>query len=443
MDEPGQSSQRVPEEDRQSRRKESGEGNDEDSTPRASAKGRLAAASERQEQKGYCLYKRKDSPFWWVKLSLNGRDFSESTKQTDRKKAERFAQQRMAELRTDTFLPPASKKTRVEELIEDLFSDYDINGAKSIDDAKTRWSLHLKPYFGLARALDVSNALLKRYVVSRHSEGASNGSINRELALLKRAFNLGYEARKVREIPVFPHLEESQPRKGFLEEAQYRAIVDGACLWFRAIVETGRTYGWRISELLNLRVGQIDLLSRTIRLDDSKNGEGRLAVMTDAVYTLVTECVRGKSGDKFVFTRDSGDPVRDFRVTWRKACIAAGVGRMVCPQCNGNRTLDKKGQCPQCSRTWKTKEQRYVSAIFHDWRRTAVRDMVRNGIPERVAMTISGHKTRSVFDRYNIVNESDLRDAALKMNQRNQTKGYETATSQPKPTTVAKPLIFN
>jgi len=112
------------------------------------------------------------------------------------------------------------------------------------------------------------------------------------------------------------------------------------------------------------------------------------------------------------FTRENGKPVRDFRNTWRKACIAAGVGRMVCPQCDGDRTLKKRGRCRQCSRSWKTKEQRYVGAIFHDWRRTAVRDMVRNGIPERVAMTISGHKTRSVFDRYNIVNESDLRDAA-------------------------------
>jgi hypothetical protein len=204
-------------------------------------------------------------------------------KQTDPKKAEKFAQQRMAELRTDTYLSAANKKTRVEELVGDLFTDYKINRAKSIDDAKTRWSLHLKPFFRVMRATDVSNPLLKRYVASRHAEGASNGSINRELALLKRAFNLGYEARKVREVPIFPHLEESKPRKGFLEEAQYGAIVQGASIWFRAIVETGRTYGWRISELLTLHVRQIDLLSRTIRLDDSKNGEGRLAVMTDAV----------------------------------------------------------------------------------------------------------------------------------------------------------------
>jgi len=186
----------------------------------------------------------------------------------------------------------------------------------------------------------------------------------------------------------------------------------------RALFECAYTYGWRMSELENLRVRQVSLLARTIRLDagTTKNDEPRVVKMTDTVYGLLRQSIASKQPNDYVFTRQDAKAVRDFRQTWTKVCCTAGLGLMVCPDC-GNEASTKK-RCPQCSTKWRRKDLKYVGLIFHDLRRTAIRNMVRAGIPEKVAMQISGHKTHSVFNRYNIVSERDLEDAARKLDQR-------------------------
>ena len=124
-------------------------------------------------------------------------------------------------------------------------------------------------------------------------------------------------------------------------------------------------------------------MNRTIRLNagETKSGDGRLIKMTQDVAVLLQACMSGKKPEDYVFTRADGEPVLDFRERWEKLTADAG--------------------CP--------------ALLFHDLRRSGVRNMIRRGIPEVVAMKISGHKTRAVFDRYNIVSESDLADAALKI----------------------------
>jgi integrase len=364
------------------------------------------------------IYLRSGSKVWQMAFRVNGNVVRESSGETSKKKAEDKLKVRLAEIQTGTFCGPQFERTLVAELAEDFFRDYRINVRKSLDDVDARWQLHLKPFFRLMKASEVTKDTLRRYVDHRLKQEASNATINRELAALKRMFNLGL-GDKVARVPKFPRLQERNVRTGFVDDAGYAKLAQ-ACskegLWLRSLFETGYRIGWRVSELLGLRVGQVDLLNRTIRLEpgQTKNGEGRTAPIDDRLYPWVEQCVLGKAGDNFVFSRDVEGfrPIADFRTKWHKVCLFAGVGRMLCSSCNAMLTGNS---CPKCNRELTLKEQTYEGLIFHDLRRTAIRNMVRAGVPERVAMTISGHLTRSVFDRYNVVCEADLHEAARKM----------------------------
>ena len=373
------------------------------------------------------IYRRKDSGVWWIKYSRNGKPFWESTKETNEKKAETYLKNRLAEIQTGTFIGPKREKIRVEELADDFLRDYRINGKKSIADVTARWELHLKPFFKGYRAVDVTSEAIKKYVDSRLEENAKNATINRELAALKRMFHIGQKSTppKVLHIPAFPHLTENNVRKGFLEDGQYQKLIQYCPeLWFRTLVEIGRTYGWRISELLKLRVEQIDLKHRVIRLDvgTTKNSEGREVLMTNAVYNLLEASIADKKAHHHVFTRPNGKPVKDFKQTWYRACDSAGLGKIFCRKCSKQthsrvcENLNENGKKCGCS------EYRYKGLIFHDFRRTAARNLRRAGVAEGVIMKIGGWKTRSVFERYNIVSQSDISDALLKLEQSEQER---------------------
>lgn len=349
------------------------------------------------------IFRKPGSRFWWIGYVNSGQRQREATGSLKKCEAEALLKKRLAEIQTGSFLGHEIERIRVEQLAPAFLDDYRVN-AKDIEFAERCWK-HLRPVFGQMHAARLNTDHVNRYILQRRAEGASNATINRELACLKRMFNLAARSTppKVARVPSFPpRLKESAPRSGFVDSTQYRRLVEqNPPVWLRTMLALAYSFGFRKEELLSLKVRQVDLLNRTLSLDPgtTKNDEGRMVKLTQETYQLLlATCVRGKRPEDYVLTRADGQPILDFRRAWYKLTDAAGL----------------------------------VGLLFHDLRRSAVRNMIRSGIPERVAMAISGHKSRSVFDRYNIVSEADLADAARRLDKaqiRHSTAGNSAETS--------------
>ena len=197
-------------------------------------------------------------------------------------------------------------------------------------------------------------------------------------------------------IPYIPMLKESNIRKGFFEDHEFLTLRDALPFHLKPVVTFAFHTGWRKGEILGLTLEKVDLREGIVRLDpgETKNEEGRVIYLNDELMRELKALQKDRpQGCPYVFHHD-GKPIRDFRGSWDATCIQAGLWRT---------EKDEKGKGIKVS-----------TKIFHDFRRTAVRNMLWSGIREKVAMMISGHKTRSVFDRYHIVSEEDLKEAAQK-----------------------------
>jgi integrase len=170
-------------------------------------------------------------------------------------------------------------------------------------------------------------------------------------------------------------------------------------------------FGFRKGELLGLRAGQVDLIDRLVHLEETKNDEARDVPMTSEVFQLLTECIRGKGKEDFVFSRPAGSHVVDPREEWYSLCVSSELGKF------------------ELARRQNGEEYKpYVALNLHDFRRSAIRNMVRRGVHDSVAMKISGHKTASVFKWYNITSKDDLADASRKIEAGSQLDLSESET---------------
>lgn len=350
------------------------------------------------------IYKRGE--VWWIGYFRGKKRFLESSGSDDKEQARKLLRRREGDIEHGLPVDPANEKLKWEDAAADVENDYATNGKRSLGHVKRRIKKHLTPYFGGRRMVNITTTDIRSYIAHRQADKiitgsadekqertVSNAEVNRELAIVKRAFTLAIQAGKLFHRPHVPMLKEHNVRTGFFTAAQIASVIKHLPSHMQPIIAFAHITGWRVrSEVLNLEWRQVDFNAGTVTLDPgtTKNDQGRVFVMTAELRALLKSqsTLTKKLGRaqkkiiKYVFHID-GQPLKEYSyyTAWRAACKRAGV----------------------------------PGSIPHDLRRSAVRNLVRAGIPERVAMQMTGHKTRSIFERYNIVSEGDLREAARKL----------------------------
>jgi integrase len=369
------------------------------------------------------------SEYWTLQYYKEGNRVREAAHTKNKSAAQKLLNTRLHQVdEGDHFEPSRAKAIKISALYEALLAQTKLEERSKLKDAQDlgidqrvkrprgvvlleqRWKNHLCPFFGHKRAASLSTDDITAYQLQRQEEGAQNGSINRELGHLRRAFSLGRDSTppKVKIVPKIKNLPEGKPRQGFVEDAEFNRLIKAANnLFERLFLELAFSYGWRRSEIIGLRVNQINFIDRTIRLHpgSTKNGEGREVAMTAKVEELLRAAVAGKRPNHFVLTREGqppDKPVSDFRVAWGHLCVRAGVGKWLCAKCDGPVTHVR------CKCGGKRK---YQGLICHDMRRSAAKRLRAALVPESVVQAIGGWLTNGMFRRYAIVSGADQREA--------------------------------
>jgi integrase len=331
-----------------------------------------------------------------------------STKTEDRKEAERQLAVELGKIAAGT---PTIKRAAVvtyEEIRDELVGDYRATGKRDLHEVGKRLA-HLNEFFAGWKARDIDRPAINRYITHRQRQRVpggrltSNGTIQRELTVLSKMLGFAVENRRIAVKPKFPRLTESAPRAGFVDQDKFERVRKHLAPDLQVVVMLGYTYGLRHGEILGLDWPNIDFSAREIRLDvgSTKNGEGRVLVFTPEVEALL---------------REQRARVRELEIAKPEVAPVACVFPYTSAESAGRKELVGTRR-QSFGKAWKraTRAAGVPGLLVHDLRRSAVRNMVRAGVSETVAMKTSGHKTRAVFERYNITAVDDLRDAAAKI----------------------------
>ena len=335
------------------------------------------------------IFQRKGSAVWHCAYYVRGEEIRESTGQTDERKAEKYLKRRRDEVAADRigakqFVGPQAERINVCELLDALQADYELRD--KWNDRMDSTFNKVREQFGPWKGIEVTSEVVASWQLQLREDGYRDATINRFCQVLARSFKLAIERMHLLNGPVVKRLSEvGNERKGFFTEAEIRDVITHLPDYLKDFVLFAYITGMRRGEVQSLRWSDVDGDVITLRPENSKNNESRTIPLDGELGELMERCraarqVRVNGGSvllsEYIFHL-KGQPIASFRKAWANACKFANVeGR-----------------------------------LFHDLRRCAARNLLASGVPQAVAMKITGHKTDSMFRRYAIVTVEQQREA--------------------------------
>lgn len=338
---------------------------------------------------------------WWIRYSVKGKDRRLSVakelgrRDVTREDAETLLRAKVGAVRAGRVLPVDQERVTVRDVLADYLLHSRNVERKSL---KSLTSAARAVGEGLAdeRIVALQPATIDATCTAWREAGKAIGTVWLRIAVLKAALTLAHRRGTIAAVPYVPDVPRGSRRRGFFTPPEIATMIAALPDPLDDILRFSYATGWRREEVLGLRWSMIDRVVGEIRLPTSKNGEGRTIPMLPSMSDLIEKrwMLRAKASD-FVFHR-RGRQVRRFEGPWLKATKAAGFAPVIRTRKDGE-TYEAPGR------------------VLHDLRRSAVRDLIRSGVPRRVAMLISGHRSESTFSWYDIEETREVKDALAAM----------------------------
>jgi len=360
---------------------------------------------------------------WWIQFYARGQQIRMSAETDDPKKAAKLLRKKIGQV--EAGVHKDTRRITYEQLRASYYEDYSVKKRRSLrldreGHPRLDKVIRLDSFFEGYRISDIDADLIRKFIADQQAKGLSDGSTNRSISALRRMFNLAQEDGKIQvnDIPHFPTVAEAPPRQGFFEREDYDKLFAVLPDYLKLLVAIGYYSGMRLGEILALEWSKVDFLHGVIHLLKTKNGHPRdLPIVSQLRTLLMDQHAKSQPGCAHVCFRFNRKghavKIQGFRKAWYSSCIKAELGKMV--PAKDRVTGELLYAPPRGPRSKPKVKGEYEGMIFHDLRRTGVRNLVRAGVPQSVAMKCSGHETASVFKRYDITSGEDFAEAGRKL----------------------------